>query len=41
MVKADNRGVAKGEAGYFIGTTGLPVGLHIDHEIICYHSDTE
>jgi len=26
--KADNRGVAKGEDGYFNGTTGLPVGIH-------------
>jgi len=28
--KADNRGVAAGEDGYFYGTTGLPVGLHAD-----------
>ncbi|MBW2566879.1 MAG: hypothetical protein JRE24_08365, partial [Deltaproteobacteria bacterium] len=27
--KADNRVVAEGEDGYFSGTTGLPVGLHI------------
>ena len=26
--KADNRGVAEGEDGYFNGTTGLPVGIH-------------
>jgi hypothetical protein len=26
--KADNRGVASGEDGYFYGTTGSPVGLH-------------
>ncbi|RLC05788.1 MAG: hypothetical protein DRH90_05145 [Deltaproteobacteria bacterium] len=26
--KADNRGVAEGEDGYFNGTTGLPVGFH-------------
>ena len=26
--RADNRGVAEGEAGYFNGTTGLPVGIH-------------
>lgn len=28
MEKADNRGVAEGEDGYFNGTTGLPVGIH-------------
>jgi len=27
--KADNRGVAEGEDGYFNGTTGLPVGIHL------------
>ncbi len=27
--EADNRVVAEGEDGYFSGTTGLPVGLHI------------
>jgi hypothetical protein len=27
--KADNRGVAEGEDGYFSGTKGLPVGIHI------------
>jgi hypothetical protein len=26
--KADNRGVAEGEDGFFIGTTGLSVGIH-------------
>ena len=26
--RADNRGVAEGEDGYFNGTTGLPVGIH-------------
>ena len=26
--KADNRGVAEGEDGYFNGATGLPVGIH-------------
>jgi len=29
LIKADNRVVAGGEDGYFNGTTGLPVGLHI------------
>ncbi len=29
MEKADNPGVAEGEDGYFNGTTGLPVGIHI------------
>ncbi|MBW2565935.1 MAG: hypothetical protein JRE24_03415 [Deltaproteobacteria bacterium] len=28
--EADNRVVAEGEDGYFSGTTGLPVGLHLD-----------
>ena len=28
MEKADNRGVAEGEDGYFNGTAGLPVGIH-------------
>ncbi|MBW2174940.1 MAG: hypothetical protein JRF64_10020 [Deltaproteobacteria bacterium] len=27
--EADNRVVAEGEDGYFSGTTGLPVGLHM------------
>jgi hypothetical protein len=27
--KVDNRGVAEGEDGYFNGTTGLPVGIHL------------
>jgi hypothetical protein len=31
MEKADNRGVAEGEDGYFNGTTGLPVGIHFGH----------
>ena len=30
MEKADNHGVAEGEDGYFNGTTGLPVGIHLD-----------
>ena len=28
-LKADNRVLAGGGDGYFNGTTGLPVGLHI------------
>ena len=37
--KADNRGVAEGEDGYFNGTTDLPVGIHIDRsEKIQIHS---
>jgi hypothetical protein len=28
--KADNRGVAEGEDGYFNETAGLPVGIHRD-----------
>ncbi|MBW1769818.1 MAG: hypothetical protein JRJ17_01385 [Deltaproteobacteria bacterium] len=28
--EADNRVVAESEDGYFSGTTGLPVGLHLD-----------
>ena len=27
--EADNRVVAEGEDGYYHGTTGLPVGLHL------------
>jgi acyl-coenzyme A synthetase/AMP-(fatty) acid ligase len=27
--KADNHGEAEGEDGYYNGTTGLPVGIHI------------
>jgi hypothetical protein len=30
--EADNRVVAEGEDGYFSGTTGLPVGLHINND---------
>jgi len=35
--KADNRGVAEGEDGYFNGTTGLPVGIHSVNpfDVIC------
>jgi len=29
MEKADNHGLAEGEDGYFNGTTGLPVGIHL------------
>ena len=32
-VEADNRGVAEGEDGYFRGTTGLPVGLHLSERV--------
>ena len=35
MEKADNRGVAEGEDGYFNGTTGLPVGSHIAYGSVC------
>ena len=39
--EADNRGVAAGEAGYFNGTTGLPVGLHGKPSYLSYTSFPE
>ena len=32
--KADNRVVAEGGDGYFNGTTGLPVGIHIERAFL-------
>ena len=33
--EADNHGVAEGEDGYFNGTTGLPVGIHLSTFLLC------
>ncbi|MBW2171505.1 MAG: hypothetical protein JRF69_05920 [Deltaproteobacteria bacterium] len=37
--EADNRVVAEGEDGYFSGTTGLPVGLHLISHVAYPTSD--